>query len=212
MLAAGALLLVAGIMLAAGTSTQDQVRPSQAVALATLFHTTPSPTPLPSPSPMPTATPRRLTGRNPTAAEILDVLFQYPYQNAYIIGSADGVRLTAPGGQNQILIVSGQGATGTDGVRMFPAAFAALLAWDQGEYIVKFKHVEFGRQDEQISVTTTPGGRVTFLFRDIGSLPGRPVGASTHRVVLLPCDVRFNQTALHALERSPTDNPQFACY
>ncbi len=38
---------------------------------------------------------------------------------------------------------------------------------EDGEYVVKFKHVEFGHRDALVSVSASQSGRVAFVFQDI---------------------------------------------
>ncbi len=165
-------MILAASFIAAGTSSQDNTpRPQLAQVMATAFHVTPSATPRPTFTPIPTPAPLRITRVDPSNQEILDFLFQYPYWGAYIIPSRSKLSVErldidslAPA-----LIITGDGAEATDGFQVCPAAFGAVLSWDNEGYARKFLRVQFGHRDAQVSVSISPDGRIVFTFRDIGN-------------------------------------------
>lgn len=214
-IAAGVLMVLAALLLASGTSTQDTTpRPQVAQVLATTLHLTPSATPVPTFTPIPTATPRQLTERNPSNQEILDLLFQYPIWGAYIIPSAGGLsvqRFDLDSG-TPILVIAGQGATGTDGIESFPAAFGAVLAWSGQGYSRKFFRVQFGLAGAQVSVSVSPNERIVFIFREIGGGPAWATTVSQQTVVLNSCSVSPRLAELWGLDRRWQTSDEFECF
>jgi hypothetical protein len=211
----GVLMIVAASFLAAGTSSQDNtLRPQLAQVMATAFHVTPSATPRPTFSPIPTATPLRITQVDPRAQELLAVLFQYPYQGASIITSQARLEVERLEANDSpaTLVLAGDGATAADGMHRFPAAFGAVLAWQDGEYVVKFKHVELGHQDALVSVAVSESGRVNFVFQDIFIGAHEMGGGFQRTIIVQPCNVPLAMPELRALGRTGQSAIEWQCF
>jgi hypothetical protein len=212
---AGVLMILVASFIVAGTSSQDNTTRSQlAQVMATAFHVTPSATPRPTFTPIPTATPRRIAELFPSAQDILNLLFQYPYSGAYIIPSLSKLSVQrldldvlAP-----TLIITGDEATATDGHRSYPAAFGAVLSWNNEGYARKFLRVQFGHRDAQVSVPMSPNRRIVFAFRDIG-IGAREVRiVSEQTVVLNSCHPAPRLAMVWGLDRRWQTGIEFECF
>ncbi len=164
--------ILVAFWMALGTSNQDAApRPPSALALATRFHSTPSPT-----SP-PTATPRPPT---PTPGQIMNLIFNTPPQTMYRVIPPKNLTIRAVHsyylGQDELVVTGDRTRFYMEG-QFLPAAFGAVLTWDHGQYAVKFSHLLLGRQGATVTLSVTPeNGEILFIFDDIG--PGGN-GAST---------------------------------
>ncbi len=209
-LGVGVAMVVTALYLALGSTSQALAPQSEvARAFATALHTTPTLTSTPARTP----TPMHVRKRVPDAQAILALLFQDPYRGAFI-GTSHALvfmRLFNVDGGGPALMVAGQDAEATDGIRTFPAAFGAILVWENSEYIVKFRQVEFGITDARIEYAALDSGMITFRFSNLG--PAGSDDANLQRTVILhPCDVRLGMAPLRWLEWHPDGNRAWQCF
>jgi hypothetical protein len=211
----GVLMILAASFIAAGTSSQDHApRPHLAQVMATALHVTPSTTPRPTFTPIPTATPLHITRLDPSRQDILNLLFQYSYRGAHIITSPSNlsVQRLDLDAHAPILIITGGSAEATDGLQVYPAAFGAVLAWEDSEYVVKFKHVEFGHLDALVSVSVSQSDRFNFVFQDI-FIGAREMGGGFQRtIVLQSCKVPLGLAELRELGRPQQGAIEWQCF
>ncbi len=208
-------MILAASFIAAGTSSQANTpRLQLAQMMATAFHVTPSATPRPTFTPIPTATPLRITHLDPSDQEILDFLFQYPYWGAYIIPSPSklSVQRFDLDAHAPTLIITGDGAEGTDGFQVYPAAFGAVLSWGSEGYARKFLRVQFGHREAQVSVSISPDGRIVFTFRDIGNGSGGVRVVSQQTIVLNSCHPAPRLAMVWGLDRRWQIGMEFECF
>jgi hypothetical protein len=208
-------MILAASFIVAGTSRQDNApRPQLAQVVATAFHVTPSATPRPTFTPIPTATPRRITRLEPSTQEILDFLFQYPYGGAYTIPSPSklSVQRLDLDALAPTLIITGDGAEATDGLQVYPAAFGAVLSWDNEGYARKFLRVQFGHREAQVSVSISPDGRIVFTLRDIGNGAGGVRVVSQQTIVLNSCHPAPRLAMVWGLDRRWQIGTEFECF
>ena len=192
-LGVGVAMIFAALILASGTMTQGNA-PQAEVARewATALHTTLSPLPTGTPPSASTPTPIRVTRVDDDIAEILAMLFQNsntpPYFSiAHVQVAVQDYVLRRP--IAPALVLAGDGLEATDGHRSFAASFGAVLVWTQGEYVVRFKHVEFGRGHLTVSMWTTPErGEIGFLFRNAGLDVRQDI--EFRRLFVLDCNVK----------------------
>jgi hypothetical protein len=194
-LTVGVATITVALFLAAGSSSRDSSpRPEAALVMATVFHQTPSATPTDSATPtltftpLPTPTALHLKITQPGSQDILALLFQYPQQGSFIAPRPEVAvdRVRVPDEPHDILIASGNGAAANHLGRIAPVAFGAVLLWVKEEYVVAFRHVEFGRSDARVISWTTPGDpEIWFVFQDVAIEAGNV--RTLRRTFVLSC-------------------------
>jgi hypothetical protein len=175
----GIALVVGAIFLAARASDDNASRPAIAQVVASALHSTPTSLPTATPTPF------RLTENEPTTEQLIRLLFQSPYRGAVVVANPQHASIVAlpvfPKNPkdarihmplNYAVVITGEDAMASDGARVYPAAFGAVLLWRAGEYAVEFQHVEFGRGAAHVSVVVNndvePNERtVAFTFRNV---------------------------------------------
>lgn len=177
-IAVGIVAMVAALVVASGTTSQDTApRPQAALVMATSFHVTPSATPTDTATPGPTFTPSltptplHLTDIHPSSEQILSLLFQYPEQGSMVTPGPDNSVEQVPlvGTGQDILVVMGEGGQSYYHGRRVPVAYGAILLWVNDEYSIAFEHAEFGHRDARVIYSVDPdNGQIRFMFQDIG--------------------------------------------
>jgi hypothetical protein len=110
------------------------------------------------------------------------------------------------------LIITGDEATATDGHRSYPAAFGAVLSWNNEGYARKFLRVQFGHRDAQVSVSISPDGRIVFTFRDIGNGARGVRVVSQQTIVLNSCPPAPRLDMVWGLDRRWQTLTEFECF
>jgi hypothetical protein len=209
----GLALILAAILMAAGTSSQDMApRPEVARVLATELHNAPTATPTATATPTVTPTPLHLTRPEPGAQEVLAKLFQYPYQGTSLGTSNARVYmqwLYLNGGTRR-LIVTGDRVTAGRGMHVASGAFGAVMVWEKGEYSVEFLRVVLGHGDMSVGLSASPDGLLVFRLRALGLNPDVE-GLVQHAFVLHPCNVPVGSATVVAIE-SAKDLREWDCY
>jgi hypothetical protein len=209
----GMALILAAILLAAGTTSRDVApRPEVARVFATELHATPSATPTATMTPTVTPTPLHLTRPEPEAQEVLAKLFQYPYQGTTIGTSSARVDmhwLYLNGGTRR-LIVTGDRVMAGRGMHVASGAFGAVMVWENGEYVVNFLRVVLGHGDMFVGLSASPDGLLVFRFHALELKPDVE-GLVQHTFVLHPCNVPVGSATVAAIE-SAKDLREWDCY
>lgn len=186
-LAIGLALISAAIITAAGTTSQDiAVRPQVARALATDLHTTPSATPTAPPTPTASPTPIRLTEPEPQPELVLAKLFQYPYEGTVLNTTAARVnsqQLDFEHGAPRLILTGDRLTTGR-GMQVASGAFAAVMSWQNGEYVTRFLHVVLGHGFMQVWPSSSPDGTLVFRFSSLGE---QSDASGLHTFFVRPC-------------------------
>jgi len=196
----GAAIILAALWVGANSLNPDsRARPAEAQALATLLHQTATPRPLPTAIP----TPVHLTGRDPSDAELLNLLSQSS-DNGVSIRISHPIelkrfRLTRSG--IELLVVTGDDVLASNGRWEIPAAFGAILAWEQNEYVIRFLRIEHGDTTARVESQLEPSGQIIFHFYDMGR-SGRNDPQAQRSVMVLMCNTEPSVIVHYGWEQS----------
>ncbi|HZQ08949.1 MAG TPA: hypothetical protein VFD70_20380 [Anaerolineae bacterium] len=196
----GAATILAALWVGANPLRQDATpQPIEAQALATVLHQTT--TPRPSPTAIPT--PVHLTSHNPSDGEILSLLSQSSDRGVFI-RIAHPVKLqrfNAIDYGTERIIVTGDNVLASNGKWEIPAAFGAILTWDQDEYRLSFLRIEHGDTTARVEPQIESGGQVIFNFYDMGR-SGRNDPQAQRSVIVLLCNNEPRVTVRYGWEQS----------
>ncbi len=183
----GLVLIVVALFIAMGSTNQDTApRPQVAQVLATEFHLTPTAAPPPTLTPAPAPTPLRVSDPNPSAQELLAFLFQYPYQSTQV--SASDARISTRAVDEQgthFLLVTGQRLLVDNSPGIF-GTFGAVLAWQAGQYQIRFLRVVFTRGYVASSFILRPDATLVLRFEPLRQ-DVDPDDVEHRSVALPPC-------------------------
>ncbi len=202
----GLVLIVVALFIAMGSTDQDTApRPHVAQVLATEFHVTPSPVPPPTFTPAPSPTPLRVSDPNPSAQELLAFIFQYPYQNTQVTPSKARINTRTLDEQGtRLLLVTGQRLLVTNSPGIF-GTFGAVLAWQAGQYQIRFLRVVFTRGYMASSFILRPDATLVLRFEALRQEVNTD-DAERGSIALPPC------SSSSGLLSTPSNPSEALCY
>ena len=207
----GLLLIAAALALALQTTSQDNAaRPEVARALATEFHTTPSPTATPTLTPTATPLARHVRDLEPGDDELLALLFTYPSQGVRVgtrNARLDSTHFRLDDGTTG-LVVTGTRLEAGRGRQIGSGAFGSILLWENGEYVPRFLRIVWSHSYMLVSATESPQGLVEMRFEP---LSGSDSQVGWERVIdLAPCGSGRGTPTSEATVSAP--DVEWRCY
>jgi hypothetical protein len=207
---AGLLFILAALVLALQTTSQDNApRPVEARALATEFHSTPSPTATRTVTATSTPLARHVTTLDPADDELLALLFTYPSQGIKVgtrNARLDTSHFSLDDGTSGLL-VTGTRLEGGRGRQVGSGAFGSILIWENGEYVPRFLRVVWSRGYVLVSASESRG-EVVLNFEPLMGSAGQVGWQRT--IDLFPCAASRGTPTAPAV--ASTSDVEHRCY
>ncbi len=210
-IAAGILLILAACVLELAKSAE---RPSSEVrALSLELRVTPTSTPAPTSTPTPTPTPIHIQHFVPSDRELIELVAQSLPRDSDLVRSATNIQVQRlqTDARQRTLFVIGESPTQAAGEARKPAAFAAVLTWQNAEYIVTFSHALLGREQVKVSVWLGPD-TATFRFEDISNARCAKTGECQPPVITHACNVPLGTEAMWRAHRNRQNPVEWGCF
>ncbi len=210
-IAAGLLL----ILIACIVELTNQATPAtpEVQVLGLDVRLTPFPTPPHTPTLVPTPTPVHVRHFLPTDHELIELVAQSLPRDRDLVRSATNVQVQrhqlARG--ERMLLVMGESPVRETGEPRKPAGFAAVLKWQNAEYIVTFSHARSGRDHVRVSMWLDPN-IATFRFDEVSNVRCVGSGDCEPPLITHACNVPLNQEALWAIHRNRQNPMEWGCF